>query len=535
MSGIVLSASVRQNLLSLQSTASLLATTQNDLATGNKVNSALDNPTNYFTAQGLNNRASDISNLLDAIGNGVQVLQAANTGITSLQSLVDSAKSIANQVLQSPVGYSTKSNVISTAIAGANANSLLGTSQNSTVTGSTIKNDNSSSVDITTATQLVGTAGSSSNDLATAITSGSTLTIDGKTITFSTGQTTITSDGNNDYTIGIGPGSTLTVGNVLSTIDAITGASTASTVNGSGQIVLSTGTAQNLVISGTGNALSELGIAATTTNLTPPALSGQTLTIGATGGGIATNITFGTATGEISTLNQLNTALAANNLQATIDTTGRINITTSNDAASYTIGAIGGSAAIGSTTPFYNLMAAAPVVDPNSQSQRASLVAQYNNVLAQINTTAQDASFNGVNLLNGDTLKLVFNETGKSTLNITGVVFNTTGLGLTTLAAGTDFLDNSSANKAITSLNSASTTLRSDASSLGSNLSIVQIRQDFNKSLINVLQTGSSNLTLADTNEEAANSQALSTRQSIAVSALALANQSQASVLQLLR
>ena len=535
MSGIVLSASVRQNLLSLQSTASLLATTQNDLATGNKVNSALDNPTNYFTAQGLNNRASDISNLLDAIGNGVQVLQAANTGITSLQSLVDSAKSIANQVLQSPVGYSTKSNVISTAIAGANANNLLGTSQNSTVTGSTIKNDNSSSVDITTATQLVGTAGSSSNDLATAITSGSTLTIDGKTITFSTGQTTITSDGNNDYTIGIGPGSTLTVGNVLSTIDAITGASTASTVNGSGQIVLSTGTTQNLVISGTGNALTELGIAATTTNLTPPALSGQTLTIGATGGGIATNITFGTATGEISTLNQLNTALAANNLQATIDTTGRINITTSNDAASYTIGAIGGSAAIGSTTPFYNLMAAAPVVDPNSQSQRASLVAQYNNVLAQINTTAQDASFNGVNLLNGDTLKLVFNETGKSTLSITGVVFNTTGLGLTTLAAGTDFLDNSSANKAIASLNSASTTLRSDASSLGSNLSIVQIRQDFNKSLINVLQTGSSNLTLADTNEEAANSQALSTRQSIAVSALALANQSQASVLQLLR
>ena len=535
MSGIVLSASVRQNLLSLQSTASLLATTQNDLATGNKVNSALDNPTNYFTAQGLNNRASDISNLLDAIGNGVQVLQAANTGITSLQSLVDSAKSIANQVLQSPVGYSTKSNVISTAIAGANANNLLGTSQNSTVTGSTIKNDNSSSVDITTATQLVGTAGSSSNDLATAITSGSTLTIDGKTITFSTGQTTITSDGNNDYTIGIGPGSTLTVGNVLSTIDAITGASTASTVNGSGQIVLSTGTTQNLVISGTGNALTELGIAATTTNLTPPALSGQTLTIGATGGGIATNITFGTATGEISTLNQLNTALAANNLQATIDTTGRINITTSNDAASYTIGAIGGSAAIGSTTPFYNLMAAAPVVDPNSQSQRASLVAQYNNVLAQINTTAQDASFNGVNLLNGDTLKLVFNETGKSTLNITGVVFNTTGLGLTTLAAGTDFLDNSSANKAIASLNSASTTLRSEASSLGSNLSIVQIRQDFNKSLINVLQTGSSNLTLADTNEEAANSQALSTRQSIAVSALALANQSQASVLQLLR
>src|SRR6476619_4923934 len=88
MSDIVLSASVRQNLLSLQSTADLLSTTQNRLATGNKVNSALDNPTNFFTAQGLNNRASDINNLLDSIGNGVQVLQAANTGTTAADLLV---------------------------------------------------------------------------------------------------------------------------------------------------------------------------------------------------------------------------------------------------------------------------------------------------------------------------------------------------------------------------------------------------------------------------------------------------------------
>src|SRR6202795_4204927 len=99
MSGIVLSAAVPQNLLWLQSTAALLSPPQNRLASGKKVNSALDNPTNYFTAEGLDNRASDINNLLDAIGNGVQVLQAANTGLTSLQKLVDTAKSIANQVL----------------------------------------------------------------------------------------------------------------------------------------------------------------------------------------------------------------------------------------------------------------------------------------------------------------------------------------------------------------------------------------------------------------------------------------------------
>src|SRR5258705_5426221 len=116
MSGIVLSAAVSQSLLCLQSTAELLSTPQNRLATGKKVNTALDNPTNFFTAASLDNRASDISNLLDSIGNGVQVLQAANTGITSLQKLVDSAKSVANQTLQAVLGYSANSSVTPPAI-----------------------------------------------------------------------------------------------------------------------------------------------------------------------------------------------------------------------------------------------------------------------------------------------------------------------------------------------------------------------------------------------------------------------------------
>ena len=389
MSGIILSASVRQNLLSLQSTADLLATTQNRLSTGKKVNTALDNPTNYFTAQGLDNRASDISNLLDGIGNGVQVLQAANTGITSLQKLVDTAKSIATQVLQAPAGYSPKSTVTSTALAAtANAANL--------VDGTVIK-------------------------------------------------------------------------------------------------------------------------------------SGDVLTIASTGGGTATNITFGAS----ESLDQLNTALAANNLTASLDSANKLVITTTNDAASSTIGAITYPGAGTGTLSFGAV--AAPVADAASQTIRANLVAQYNNVIQQITTTAQDSSFNGINLLNGDDLKLTFNETGKSTLNIKGVTFDAAGLGLAPLVPGTDFLDSASANATIAKISSASNALRTEASTLGSNLSIVQIRQDFSKNLINVLQTGSANLTLADTNEEAANSQALATRQSIAVSALALANQSQASVLQLLR
>jgi len=388
MSGIVLSASVRQNLLSLQSTAELLATTQNRLSTGKKVNTALDNPTNYFTAQGLDNRANDISNLLDGIGNGVQVLQAANTGLTSLQKLVDTAKSIANQVLQAPAGYSPKSTVTS----------------------------------------------------AVALTGNSANLVDGTIIK-----------------------------------------------------------------------------------------AGDVLTIASTGGGTATSITFGAS----ESLDQLNVALAANNLSASLDSANKLVITTTNDAASSTIGVVAYPGAGTGTLTFGAV--AAPVADAASQIIRANLVSQYNNVITQITTTAQDSSFNGINLLNGDDLKLTFNETGKSTLIIKGVTFNAAGLGLAPLVAGTDFLDSASAKATMAKITSASDALRTQASTLGSNLSIVQIRQDFSKNLINVLQTGSANLTLADTNEEAANSQALATRQSIAVSALALANQAQASVLQLLR
>src|SRR5882757_9090231 len=176
MSGIVLSASVRQNLLSLQSTADLLATTQNRLSTGRKVNTALDNPTNFFTAAALDNRASDISNLLDGIGNGVQVLQAANTGLTSLQKLVDAAKSVANQALQATLGYSTRSTVTAASVAGANSSDLRGT--------------------VGAPTDAAATPGSVITDTKTATTTSSafaatdTIVVNGKTISFNNGSGT---------------------------------------------------------------------------------------------------------------------------------------------------------------------------------------------------------------------------------------------------------------------------------------------------------------------------------------------------------
>ena len=252
MSGIVLSSSVRQNLLSLQSTADLLSTTQNRLATGKKVNTALDNPTNYFTAASLDNRASDISNLLDGIGNGVQVLQAANTGITSLQKLVDSAKSVANQALQAAVGYSQKSSVTTTAIAGATASDLRGTTTytNAQRTGTAVNNNLAGPVAITAATKLVTAAASDS----LAATPTGVLTVNGKTITFSAAQTTSTTDASGNVTLGTGAGSTLAVSDLLTAIDSITGATgaSASTISATGQLQISTGTASDLVISGTG-------------------------------------------------------------------------------------------------------------------------------------------------------------------------------------------------------------------------------------------------------------------------------------------
>ncbi|MEZ2145379.1 DUF1522 domain-containing protein [Bradyrhizobium sp. DN5] len=762
MSNIVLSASVRQNLLSLQSTADLLATTQERLSTGKKVNTALDNPTNFFTAQGLDNRASDISNLLDGINNGVQVLQAANTGITSLQKLIDSAKSIANQALQTTVGYSTKSNV-STTIPGATPADLRGTTSYASataksnvlytgaaggvtpVTGTaalgaslgssagTFTGTAATAADGTTALSgtatLVGTTASTSfgappadgdtitvngktitfrtgvapstqptgwgldasghiatdgngnsivyegtptapgatvNDVLTAIDlasgvktatisasaatiavsgsagpvgtlqvassitagavtlksstgadlsvtgkadflnklgltsatgagnanvtaarsttagslgtlvqDGSTLNVDGHTITFKNAQTpqsaasvtsggvsgNIVTDGNGNSTVYI---QSATLTDLLNAVDLATGVKTASifngaatlsttsgqipsSVNSSGQLSLSTGINADLSITGTGNALSAFGLSGNTGTATAftaartsgvGGISGKTLTFTSFNGGTPVNVTFGDGTnGTVKTLDQLNAQLQANHLTATIDANGVLTVTTVNEYASSTLGSTTAGGAVGGTITGVLAFTTAqpPVQDPVAQTARSNLVNQFNNILAQIDTTSQDSSFNGVNLLNGDTLKLVFNETGSSTLSINGVVFNAAGLGLSNLVNGVDFIDNGATNKVLASLNAASSTLRSEGSSLGSNLSIVQVRQDFSKNLINVLQTGSSNLTLADTNEEAANSQALSTRQSIAVSALSLANQSQQSVLQLLR
>ena len=400
-SEVTLSAATRQNLLSLQDTSALTATTQNRLATGKKVNSALDNPLNFFTSQSLNGRAKDISSLLDGISNGIQTIQAANQGITSIQKLVDQAKSLSSQALATQL----------------------------TTTGTAATNLSTSSL---TSTSVVNFFVNGTATSASGFTSASTIT------------------------------------------DVVNALNSASNSAGVGNAFSIDSTGKKVVL----NASADIEFADTTSQVTLGFSAGT-----------GTGPTYGTASAAAGTSSELTVSGVA---------------------------------------------------------QRASLANQYNSLLTQITQLASDASFNGVNLIAGknNDLTINFNPKGNSNLSVASTDETSTGLGLTaitnkggsgaTLGKG-NFLLNADITTTVKTLDAASDQLKADATTLGSNLSVVQNRQDFSKQLSNILDTGAANLTNADLNEEAANSQALSTRQSLGISALSLANTAQQSILQLLR
>jgi flagellin len=370
MSNITLSAGIRQNLLSLQNTAANLTTTQQHLATGKKVNTAFDNPTSYFTSQSLNNRAGDLSALLDQIGQAQQTLNAANNGLTGLTSLLEQALSTAQQ-------------------AQASTNDTVGAT-----TGTVSLSGNSAAA----ATLLIATGGTT------------------YTVSIAASAALSTIEANINGTSGLGS----------------TGAVTASD-DGSGHLIL-TGNTPNTSFTASGTDQSAFGLAST--------------------------------------------------------------------------------AVVGSS------------------STRTTLQGNYNSLLTQIDQLAGDSSYNGVNLINGNNLTVNFNETATSTLNITGVTFNHSGLGLSTIAAG-GFQTSSTITGAETAINSAITTVRAQTETFGTNSSTIQTRQSFEQNMINTLQTGASNLVLADQNQESANLLTLQTQQQLEVSALSIANQANQSVLKL--
>jgi len=493
-SNITLSSSVRQNLLSLQNTAALSSLTQNRLATGKKVNSALDNPGNFFTSQSLNNRASDLNSLLDSIGQATQTLKAADQGITSLTKLVESAKSIAKQARQAPQPSSATYSAVT--VSGDPTDEVLGT-----------KTGTISVVNSTTYSFEINVAGGGVKTVA--YTSDASATVD---------------------EIANGLGAALVAAGVPAS-SVVAGTNGA----GTGVTISAVNADSDFVIT---NATTNTGVANAATNSTSLfdniGTTGQSITV-AVNGGANQVINFGTGAGQVSTLAELNATLnsisgisstASNSsLAVTLGTSSSANSLSITSSNALVTTALGLGSVVGNT-----YQGTASVSQPNST--RTSLQSDYNNIITQLDTLASDASYNGVNLLNGDDLKVVFNETGTSSLTISGVTFDSNGLGLASVT-GAGFQSDGDIDTLITKLDSALSSLRTQASKFGSNLSTVQTRQDFTKNIINTLQTGADNLVLADTNEEGANLLALQTRQQLSTTALSLSAQADQAVLRL--
>ena len=168
-------------------------------------------------------------------------------------------------------------------------------------------------------------------------------------------------------------------------------------------------------------------------------------------------------------------------------------------------------------------------------NERSTLAVQFNELLSQINTIANDSSFNGTNLLQAspDNLAVEFNTDNTSNLTITGLDSTTATSGINIAVAANNFGLNANIDTALTAISSALTTLRSNASTMGSRNTILSTRLDFTENLVNTLEGGTGKLTLADLNEESANLLALQTRQQLGINSLALAAQSERSILAL--
>ncbi len=163
-------------------------------------------------------------------------------------------------------------------------------------------------------------------------------------------------------------------------------------------------------------------------------------------------------------------------------------------------------------------------------ADQQSLEDSYTELVAQLDSVAADAGYRGTNLLANGSLSVTFNEDGTSSLTVAGVDF-TSGGDLAITDGG--FADKAAAELALTEISAALDLARATARSLGTNLNIMQTREDFTQNIINTLKEGSDKLTLADNNEEGAKLLALQTQQQLGVTSLSLASQSQQSVLSL--
>ncbi|NGP17965.1 flagellin N-terminal helical domain-containing protein [Devosia aurantiaca] len=700
MVDINLSKAVRSNLSSLQNTASLMAKTSDRLSTGNKVNTALDNPTNFFTASSLNSRAGDLNQLMDSMANGIKTIEAANNGLTAITKNLESMQSTLRQARQDK-SFQTQSYTIDSTAIGTTAlknlsfsggavgatpvnialNSLAGSGAATALTGTGANLTNFAGGNLQVNGQTVALTGNSTLQATTLDGAGAsftnfaggTLSINGSAnITIPASQNAVAStldgsgavatiDNTNDGDITIDLGGTFNSGNPFTVTvangddaDAVAlaintaftnagGTGTLATNNG-GTLELSSASGNGITVAdaagnvsgtaaalgfGAGNTASVDGspavvVSAASIKTQIDALSITGLTVGTTGGqlqlslasgaditltGTAAASAFGTTPLTSTNGSPAYTATAATiaaEINASNAGAGLTGVTADGTSGQLVFNSAGGSAisvtggALATSLGFAagNLSVASTgtaaavktvdqlVSDINASndlkgkirasndngklrienlstqklelagigdgklngsnstgdiagnSVRSDLSKQFNDLRDTLDKLADDASFNGINLLRGDNLKITFNETGTSAIDIQSKgarAINSSNLEIATSLTAKDLDTDEGIDAFIEQIKGALNSVRSQASAFGSNLSIVQNRQDFTKSMINTLETGAGNLTLADMNQEAANMMALQTRQSLASSTLSMANQADQSVLQLLR
>jgi flagellin len=500
MGDITLSSAVRANLNTLQSTADFMNDVQNKLATGKKVNSALDNPNSFFTASGLTSRANDLSTLLDDMGQSVQTLKAADEGISSITKLVESAKAKANQALQTQSQYerkqfATQYNELLTQIedlakdAGYKGKNLLAGDGNELTT---IFNEDSTSkltIDAVDYTDTTLSNGLNLSDLAEGQGATTSFTLQGgkTTITLTDGTTTLNSSSSlSEASNVISTTTTLEFVNAIASPNAV--------IAGAGTVTAGA-TVQDLVDSLNGIAGVRAEFDDTSGELT--IYSDQDFHI---------SDTVDTHSAALSTFEVAATALASSG--AILADTGSFAVgdtLTLTDGNGFELGSL-------------------EIEDDTSVDDLENFINDFQGVSASFNSSS-----GRLDITSEVDLSLTSDNADFAS---SGFAANTTGVSLSAIS-DSGFATDSDINRVVDRLNTALGSLRTQASEFGTNLSIVENRQDFTKNLINTLEEGAGKLTLADTNEEGANLLALQTRQSLASTSLSFAAQADQNVLRL--
>jgi flagellin len=578
MSDVVLTAALRNNLLSLQSTQALIDVTQYRLSTGKKVNSALDSPQNFFASQSLSNRAGDLQRLLDGIGQSIQTIKAADNGVTGLTKLIEQADSVAQSAKDAISQGTTEAKIVGN----RNLNgiedlpSLTGITNNDTIV-LTLTQDDGTAQEIAaygaagaaTATVTL-TTNMSTEEMIGAINNihlNDSGTAGANALGAQAFEASLDSDGYLQI-------KTLNGGNM--NINFVTAANTDAAnlalaadlgFGGSSRLVADGGAGTNNVELTVVADVAIRSLALYDSTTTPDTIADRSdllsnivdedgtalfanlgaatddYEIGVNGGARQTINLTDASNNAVSIQNfidQINNNTALNTrIEASYDeTTGVLSIRPIDTSVqSIEIGAADNNQTMTANFGFGVKTLAATATDGMQESLRfassagdlAGLESDYNKIRQQIDDLVGDAGYRGTNLLNGDDLLTTFNEDRTSTLTTTGVTFTAAGLDI----EEADFSRSDSIDTALNQVRDALETVRTFGSSLANDLAIVQTREDFTKSTVNTLNEGSDKLTLADQNEEGAKLLALQTRQSLGVTSLALASQSAQSVLRL--